>query len=114
MKYYEYKMGIKFDKDTLAVEQTIYSTKFVNDYIDYDLDVLERIPFNNFKLKNCLVGANNIIKNNGKEKWVYSAYGIAFDGVGSWSSGNDGMLQFLMLKIVYYLILIIARMIFKC
>ena len=33
-----YKVGIKFDKDPLAVEQNNYATKIVNAYIVYDLD----------------------------------------------------------------------------
>ena len=28
------------------------------------------------------------LKHSGKEKWVYSGYGIAFDGKGEWSFGN--------------------------
>ena len=32
-------MGIKFDKDLLAVEQNNYVTKIVNAYIVYGLDV---------------------------------------------------------------------------
>ena len=38
---------------------------------------------------NCLFGATNIAKNSSKEKWVCSGYGMAFDGAGSWSFGND-------------------------
>ena len=33
-----YKMGIKFDKDPLAVEQSNYASKIVNVHIVYDLD----------------------------------------------------------------------------
>ena len=43
----------------------------------------------NVPIKNCLFGATSIAKNSNKEKWVYSAYGIAFDGKGEWSFGND-------------------------
>ena len=31
----------------------------------------------------------NIAKNSDKSKYVYSGYEIAFDGIGSWSFGND-------------------------
>ena len=34
-----YRMGIKFHKDPLAVEQNNYTTKIVNGYIVYDLDI---------------------------------------------------------------------------
>ena len=36
-----------------------------------------------------MFGATNIVKNKDKGKWVYSGYGIAFDGVGSWNFGYD-------------------------
>ena len=39
----------------------------------------------NLKFKNNLFGATNIVKNNDQEKYVYSGYGITFDGTGSWS-----------------------------
>ena len=36
-----------------------------------------------------MFGATNIVKNSDKENWVYSDYGITFDGAGSWSFAND-------------------------
>ena len=30
-----------------------------------------------------------MVKNNDKEKYLYSGYGIAFHGKGEWSFGND-------------------------
>ena len=44
---------------------------------------------NNFKFKNCLFAATNIVKNSDKEKYVYSGYGITFYSVVSWSFDND-------------------------
>ena len=61
-------MGIKFEKDTLAVEQNIYLTEMVNVYTAYDSDGWPRNSTNNLKCKNCLPGATNIVKNSGKEK----------------------------------------------
>ena len=61
-------MGIKFEKDTLAVERNNYLTKMVNVYTTYDLDGWPRNSTSNFKCKNCLPGATNIVKNSGKEK----------------------------------------------
>ena len=50
-----YKMGIKSDKDPLAVEQNNYLTKIVNVYIVYELAAWPRNPTNNFKFKSsCL------------------------------------------------------------
>ena len=83
IKLSEYRIGIKFEKDPLAVEQNNYLTKIINVYIVYDLDAWPRNPTNNFKFKNCLFGATNIVKNSDKEKYVYSGYGITFDSAGS-------------------------------
>ena len=88
IKLSEYRIRIKFDKDSLAVEQNNYLTKIVNVYIFYDLDAWPKNPTNNFKFKNCLFGATNIVKNSDKEKYVYSGYGITFDSGGSWSFDN--------------------------
>ena len=51
-----YRMGIKFDKDHLAVEQNKCLSKSVNACIIYDLDAWPRNSTNNFKFKNCLFG----------------------------------------------------------
>ena len=58
-------MGVKFDKDLLAVEQYNYLNKNVNLYIVYDLGAWSRTPTNNFNLKNCLFGATNTVR----DKW---------------------------------------------
>ena len=77
-----YRMGVKFDKDPLAVEQKNYVTKIVKVYIVHDLDAWPRNPTNNLKYKNCLFGATSVVKNSDKEKYVYSGYGITFDSAG--------------------------------
>ena len=56
------KMGIKFDKDPSAVEQNNYKRNIVNAYIVSDLDASPRYPTNNFKFKNCLFEATNVVK----------------------------------------------------
>ena len=80
-----YKVGIKYDKDPLVVEQNNYETKIVSAYIVYKLDAWPRNPTNNFTFKNCLFGVTSVVKNNDEEKWVYSSYGIAFSSAGSWN-----------------------------
>ena len=40
-------------------------------------------------MKICLFRATNILKHNVKEKWLYSGYGIAFNGKCEWKCGND-------------------------
>ena len=54
IKLYEYRIGIKFDKDPLAVEQNNYLSKIIHVYIFYDLDAWQINPTNNLKFKNCL------------------------------------------------------------
>ena len=80
-------MRIKFDKDPLAVEQRNYLTKVVNAYIVHGLDAWPKVSLRSFIFKNCLFGTTTIVKNNNKEKWVYSGYEIVFDGKGEWSFG---------------------------
>ena len=65
--------------------QNNYTTKVVNVYNVYDLDYWPKIPLRNFTLKNCLFGATNVVKNDHKEKYVYSGYRIVFDGKYLWS-----------------------------
>ena len=67
-------MGIKFDKDLLAVEQNNYTTKSVNIYMVYDLNSWPKNPNNNFKFNNCLFGATSVAKNSDKEKYLYCGY----------------------------------------
>ena len=81
-------MGIKLNKDPLAVLQNNYASKFVNVYIVYDFDACAKILLRNFAIKNCLFGATRIVKNS-DNKNVYSGYVIAFDGKGEWSFDND-------------------------
>ena len=69
----------------MVVEQNNYLIKIVNVYIVYDLDVWSRNPTNNFKFKNCLFRATNIVKNRDKEKYVSSGCRMTFDNAGSWS-----------------------------
>ena len=60
-----------------------------NAYIVYDLNPWPRNPTINFEFEKCLFGATSKVKNNDKEKWVYSGYGITFDGASSWNFGNS-------------------------
>ena len=55
--------------------------KIVNVYIVYDLDVWPRNPNSNLKLKNCLFGANNVVKKSDDAKYVYSRYGKTEAGI---------------------------------
>ena len=55
-------MRIKYDQDLLAVEQNNYLTTIVNLHFVYVLDVWLRNLTNNFKFRNYLSGATNIVK----------------------------------------------------
>ena len=62
-----YGIRTQFNNSILAVEQN-YATKSVNAYIGDDLGGWSKNPLNNFKIKNCLFGVTNIVKNSDKEK----------------------------------------------
>ena len=89
IKLSEYRIRIKFDKDPLAVEQNNYLTKIINVCFVCDLDAWPKNPISNFKFKNCLFRATNIVKHRDKEKHVYSGYGMTLDRAGSWSFDDD-------------------------
>ena len=55
-------MGIKFDKNSLAVKQNNYLIKIVNAYVVYDLDAWPKLPVKNFTIKDYLFGAASIVK----------------------------------------------------
>ena len=42
-----------------------------------------------FYFKKLFVWSNNIAKKTDKEKYVYNGYGMALDGIGEWTFGND-------------------------
>ena len=65
-------MGIKFDKDALAIKQNNYLTKIENFDTVYDLNDWPKCLVINFKFKNCLFGAVNIVKSNDEKRYVYS------------------------------------------
>ena len=79
-----YKVKIKFKKDFLAVEQTIMQPKLETLTLTM-IQITDQIILLDFCL---LFGATTIARYSDKEKWVYSSYGIAFDGKSTWSSGN--------------------------
>ena len=58
-------------------------------YIVFDLHARPTVPLLIFTLKEYLLGAANIVENSDKEKYLYSGYGIAFDGKGELSFAND-------------------------
>ena len=85
IKLSQYKIGIKFDKDPLAVEQNNYLIKFVNVCIDYNLVVWSKNLTSNFRFKNCLFRTTSAVKTSDKENYIYRGYGITFGSADSWS-----------------------------
>ena len=63
--------------------------KIENVYIVYDLVAWPRNSTNNFKFKNCLFGATNVVKNSDKEKYIYRGYGITIVSASSRSFSNS-------------------------
>ena len=61
---------ILLSNDLLDVEQNNYLTEIVNVYIVYELDPWPRNPTKNFKIKNCLFGTTNIVKNRKRKVCV--------------------------------------------
>ena len=55
-------MRIKYDQDLLAVEQNNYLTTIVNLHFVYVLEIWLTSLTNNFKFRNYLFGATNIVK----------------------------------------------------
>ena len=88
IKYIGEKRALQLNYTSLAVEQNNYTTKIVNVCVVYDLDNWPKKSPKKVYTKNCLFGATNVVKNNDKEKYVYSGYKIAFDAKGEWSFGN--------------------------
>ena len=105
MNLSEYRIGIKFDKEVLDVEHNNYFTKIVNLYILYDLDAWPKIPL---RKRKCFFRATNVVKYSDKEEYIYSRYGIEFDGKYEWRFGNVYAMPLL---IGYHLILIISKII---
>ena len=89
IKYFNKKIELQFNNNFLVVELSNYTARTVNVYIVPDLDYWPKIQRRNFTSKDFLFGVTNIVTNNNKEKYVYSRYGIAFDGKGSWCFNGD-------------------------
>ena len=89
IKRFEYKIRIQFNNTPLDIDKKNYVAKIENVYFVCDLDYWSRNRLNNFALKNCLFGATKIVRNGNKViNYIYSGYGIGFDGVGTWSFDN--------------------------
>ena len=67
----------------------MYGNFILNLQVVYELDNWPRNPVNNFTLKNCLFDTVKLIRNADKAKFAYNGQGIAFDGKGTRSFGND-------------------------
>ena len=71
---------VKFNNSVLGEHQNNYTTKIANAYIVFGLDTWLRNLSYSFALKNYLFGATNITKVSDKSKFVYSGYGMTFNG----------------------------------
>ena len=116
IKLFRYKMGIKFDKDPLVVEQKYYFTKIVNNYIAYDLRCLAKKSYNIFKCRICLFAATSIVNDSDKETSVHSGYGKTFKSTGPWNLDKEFSRYIIIFGAdnIHHLMLKIARIIFYC
>ena len=89
VKYFRNKTGIQFNSTPLVIEHNNHARKIFNIYIVYDLDNWPKNSLRNFALKNYFFGSTNIAKDNDKEQYVYSSYGITFDRKCPWSFNDD-------------------------
>ena len=60
-----------------------------------------------------MFGLTNIVKDNNKEKNVYSGYDIAFDGKGSWSFNDNLVRKVTIVRVALVHHLILKKMILK-
>ena len=81
IKLSQYRIGIKPDKDPLAIEQNNCLTKIVNLYIVYDSDARQEILL---IISNLTIAylKQLIVKHCDKEKYMYSGFRITFNGEG--------------------------------
>ena len=112
LKLSENRVGIKFHKYSLAVEQNKYLIKIVNVHIVHKLNDWPKNPTNNFKFNNCLFGATNVVISSYKEKYVGN--GIACNSTGWWSFHNETAknVVILVLIIVHQHMLTMAKLTF--
>ena len=80
---------MKFDKDPLVVRKKQLIDQNSKRLHCLSFRCFARKFYENFKSKNCLFGATNIVKTSDKEKNVYSGYGTTFDSADSCRFDND-------------------------
>ena len=104
---------LKFNNSVLVQKNSssLYSNFILNLYIVHELNNWPHNPANNFPLKNCLFSIVKLVRSEIKIKFIYNGQGIAFDGEGSRSFGNDFArnVVILALIIVHHLILVTKK-----
>ena len=85
------RVDLTFNNSVLVQKSVslLYSNFILNLYIVYELNTRPCILRNNFTLKNYLFGTVKLVTDAIKSKCTYNRQGIASDGEGSWSFGND-------------------------
>ena len=85
------RANLKSNNSVLVQEYVslLYSNFILSLYIVYELNTWPGILAGNFTLKHSLFGTVKLVRNPIKNKFTYNGLGIAFDGKGSWSFGND-------------------------
>ena len=89
------RVNLKLNNFVLVQKRfsSLYSNFILNLYIAYELITWPRNPANNFALKNCLFSTIKLVSNAIKSKFTQNGPGIAFDGDGFWSLGNNSAIN---------------------
>ena len=100
IKLSQYRIGIKPDKDPLAIEQSNCLTKIVNLYIVYDSDARQEILL---IISNLTIAylKQLIVKHCDKEKYMYSGFRITFNGEGGWKFDNGSARNNIIFVIIF-------------
>ena len=84
------RISVKFSYSALVQKKFFFIVYnfILNSYLVYELNNWPHNPSNNFTIKNCSSGTVKLIRHV-NIKFISIGQGIAYDGTGSWSFGND-------------------------
>ena len=90
LNYIGNKIRVKFNGDCLKQEKITFNHgKIVNIYIVYEIERSVNIS-SYLTLENCLFGSVKLTKHIDVDLYKYSGYGIGFNRKGSYSIGDEG------------------------
>ena len=88
---YDTRILLKFNRSCLKQDEVTFTTiPLVNFYIVYQKKLRPFDLGTKFTIGNCLFGTFRLTKNDDKDKYGYSGYGIGFDTCSSFLLNDDG------------------------